>query len=359
VVDFTEVARNMPTLQSESWPPIAEFRGLPGDFVDFLGLGAQQQVSYLAQHRQHHEAHGALIHRYLDVVSAYIFGYRDSPCYGRLDDALEERLLRAKVVIERELLDHWLECLPVPRLETQEEAVDYLWELAGNNPSLSHELFDYVEELAPATALRTFLRTEMLRNEVVDDEVALCSSGLQGPMKLAMISNLWDECGRGRLDHFHTYWLRELLQSLDDWGGVRTYRSLQRPWFAQITTNVFNVFLTRPGVRLCAYGWFATNESWVAPHFRKIVAGLRRAGVHSRGTGLYFEAHIQIDPNHTRELLDALRVQQPVLAPDEVQRVLRGAHAAVAATTAQYDRMLSYLKSIAAEPKPLEDRCRP
>jgi hypothetical protein len=358
VVDFIEMARSMPVLQSEAWPPVADFRGLPADFVDFLALGAQPQASYLARRREHREEHGELIHRYLDVVSAYIFGYRDSPCYGKLDDDFEARLLRAKLVIERELFEHWLQSAPVPLLETQGQAADYLWELAGNNASLGHELFDYVEEHAPSSALRTFLRTEMLRNEVVDDEVALCSAGIQGPMKLALVSNLWDECGRGRLEHFHTYWLRELLHSLDDWVGVRSYRSEQRPWFAQITTNVFNVFLTRPGVRLCAYGWFATNESWVAPHFRKIVAGLRRTGVYSHGAALYFEAHINIDPNHTRELLDALRVQRPQLTPDEVARVLRGAHAAVAATTAQYDRMLAYLKSIATDPKPTEDRCK-
>ncbi|VVM20018.1 hypothetical protein BSPWISOXPB_5494 [uncultured Gammaproteobacteria bacterium] len=42
-----------------------------------------------------------------------------------------------------------------------------------------------------------FLLLETIRNEVVDDEVAMMIPGLQHSMKQVMSSNLWDECGNG------------------------------------------------------------------------------------------------------------------------------------------------------------------
>lgn len=294
------------------------------------------------------EVHGETLHQFLDVISAYIFGYDDSPCVGKLDDALESQLLCAKIQFERELLDHWLPVVAEPDIASQGEAASYIRHLALDNPARSHRLFDFIESEATVDALRIFLRTEAMRNEVVDDEVALCVAGLQGPMKLAIVSNLWDECGRGRLDNFHTYWLRRLLDVTDDWQGLRRYRTQERPWFAQITTNVFNVFLSRPGLRLCGYGWFAMNESWVAPHFEKIVRGLTRTGLYNSEVGVYFDAHIRIDPVHTSELLGALEVQEAQLSKQQVRAILRGAHAALAATCAQYDRMHRYLQGISA-----------
>jgi hypothetical protein len=49
-----------------------------------------------------------------------------------------------------------------------------------------------------------FLLLETIRNEVVDDEVAMMIPSLQHSMKQVMSSNLWDECGNGNIDNFHT-----------------------------------------------------------------------------------------------------------------------------------------------------------
>jgi hypothetical protein len=336
----------MPALQHQPWPPVVETGGLSENFAGFVRKSRSERAGILAAARAQPNIHGEMIHRLLDVVSAYLFGYCDSPCFGRLDDDLEESLLSAKIQLERELLDHWLRVPTVSETSSQTDAAEHLRNLCGQNRSLSHELFDFIEHDASREALRVFLQTEAMRNEVVDDEVAMCLAGLQGPMKLALVSNLWDECGRGRLENFHTYWLRRLLEARGEWDDVKIYRSRYRPWFAQITTNVFNVFLSRPGLRLCGYGWFATNESWVAPHFEKVVRGLKRTGLYDDDVGIYFDAHINIDPVHTSELLGALEAQSPALSPQQTDSVVWGAHAALAATTAQYDRMFLYLKDL-------------
>lgn len=353
MLDTKAIEAAMPPLQSHHWPPVNAFERLPPGFREFIALDHAQQRAMLSQARPDRESHGRLLHSYLDVVSAYIFGYEDSPCYGRLDDDLETQLLAAKVVLERELYDQWLRPRPVPAdVVDQHRAHDYLVDLSRDNESLSHPLFAYLRTTAGPQALRVFLRNEATRNEVVDDEVAMLLAGLQGPMKLAIASNLWDECGRGRLENFHTYWLRRLLDRTEDWEGLRRYRRAERPWFTQITTNVFNIFLTRPGVRLMAYGWFLINESWVSPHFADIIAGLERVGLEDDEIAIYFKAHRTIDPIHTRELAGALEIQRPPLSPAQIALVVAGAHAAVAATAAQYDRMLGYLPDLDRQSAP-------
>jgi Iron-containing redox enzyme len=344
MLDLSTIASNMPRLQAREWPPLNHFRALPPDFAEFLELGAAEQARYLAERRAGGEEFSQLLHSFLDAVSSYIFGYADSPVAGCLRDELEIRIQQAKIVLERELLEGWLRPLAVPPIDDQRQAREYLLGLAAKNSSLTHPLFPFLREKASPEALRNFLRTEVTRNEVVDDEVAMLLPGLQGAMKLAIASNLWDECGRGRLEHFHTYWLRRLIDASGDWDGLKAYRATERPWFSQITTNVFNVFLTRPGIRLMAYGWFLVNESWVAPHFEDILAGMRRVDLADTDRAMYFTAHRTIDPMHTAELSDALGIQVPALRPSEIALVVGGAHAAVAATTAQYDRMLQYVR---------------
>jgi len=158
----------------------------------------------------------------------------------------------------------------------------------GSNAGVNHPLFDYLESTASLDALHVFLRNDVCRNEVVDDEVAMMSVGIQGAMKAAVCSNLWDEVGHGTLKQYHTYWLRELVDALSDWEGLIEYRKSEKPWFTAITTNVFNILLSRPGLKFRRYGWFLLNEGWVEPHFNKILKGMTRVGLNAEGVQRYF-----------------------------------------------------------------------
>lgn len=311
-----------------------------------MGLSPEKKRSYMSDLRSavEYECYSRLLHEWLGVVSAYIFGYRDSPLYMTADVALESSLLSAKLILESEILDHWLVVGEVPVVENQHQLHDALCRLIEDSPALVHPLFDFIETDIHRDAFEVFLLNECIRTEIVDDEVALMVPGLQGTMKAAVASNLWDECGNGKLDKFHTFWLRRLLESNDWWMRLVAYREKDRPWFASITTNVFNIFLTRPGLRLMTYGWFLINESWVAPHFRKIISGMTRLGFSDRDTQVYFKAHVHIDPNHTNELLAAVKEMEPRLTPSQCRQILKGAALAIEATRRQYDYMLRYLE---------------
>jgi hypothetical protein len=333
-------------LYDHYWPPVTSFAGLGGDLARFLALPGSRQAGALASLRHDPDRHGRILHEYLSVIYSYLFGYRDGPCSVTADDDLETSILTAKIGLERELVDYWLAPGCIPEFTNQLDAADYLDEFAENNPGVTHSLFNFLRDEATPGQMARFLQCEVIRNEVVDDEVALLVAGLQGSQKAVAAANLWDECGRGRLENFHTYWLRELLQATEGWENLTSSRT-EFPWFTRITSNVFAALLTRPAYKQMAYGCFLISESWVEPHFRRILDGMERAGIAQPGIRIYFAAHVAIDPRHSRELSDGLRARRPALTPAEVQQVVRGAHLASAAGVCQFDRVLDYLRSLA------------
>jgi hypothetical protein len=338
-----------PDLQDGPWPLVQPFAQFPAGWEEFVACSPTDQTAWLHSLRGDSEKHSETLHTYLALVSAYIFGYADSPYYGRLVDEGERQLTAAKISLERELFTYWLQPEPVSNELDQGAAALYLEKLRLDNRSLTHPLFPWLGESASRAAMQCFLWNDAIRNEVVDDEVAMLIVGLQGTMKAAAASNLWDECGRGELRNFHTYWLRRLISATGGTSPFLRYRAARRPWFTGITTNVFNAFLTRSGARLQAYGWFLINESWVAPHFDGVIAGARRVGWDTDDVLIYFKAHRTIDPRHTAELTAALRDQTPRLHQAEVNQILSGAHAAIAAGCVQYDYMHQYLTEIDAK----------
>jgi len=345
VLKVRSIEDDVPLLQQHEWPPAYPFAAFAPELDAFLQLSVSEQRAQLAAQRAHPERHGAFVNDALGAIYGYVYGYQDSPLYLRTDDDLEAQLQRSKMELERELVEHFLVPPPPPAGLGLKDGCEYLRTYVLENPGVTHPLFDFLRDHVSAAAVKEFLRLEVLRNEVVDDEVAFMIVGLQGPMKQVATSNLWDECGNGRLDRFHTYWLRQLIDTTTDWDGIRKYRRTSAPWFARITSNSLNRLLTRPGYKYQAYGHFLVTEGWVCPHFERIVAGLNRLGMDDPGIAVYFTAHISIDPHHTDEMLAGIQSQQPSLGAAEVAEIIRGAHTAAAAGVKMFDRVQQHLSA--------------
>ena len=331
-----------PPLQKYDWPPINPFRNLNHELINFLGESNKQaKLTSLADDA---EIHGAFLNNHLGTIYSYFYGYPDSPCYLNSNIALELSIQEAKLILENSFIEEWLEISEVPDLKHQKDVVAYLQKLAANNFGVKHELFDFIEIEASKEAIVEFLRLEVLRNEVVDDEVALMIVGLQGNMKKVMVSNLWDECGNGSLTRFHTYWLRQLIDSQLGWDTFLQYRQINKPWFSTIGSNSLNSLLTRPQYKFRAYGHFLITEAWVKPHFLKIVKGLNRVGLTRKDVQIYFSEHINIDTHHTKEMLSGIEYQNPTLNRNEIKEIVIGAHQAIAANLKQYALVLKHLK---------------
>jgi heme oxygenase-like protein len=342
------VAAEVARLYDHYWPPVPKFDEFDRDLNEFIAASSEEQRAVLRALRGDAEGHGGFLHRHLATIYAHSFGYRDGSFTSNTDDEAEKAQFAAKIVLERELFDHWVSPAPQLELTDQFAAADYLDELAAANPGVGHPLFEYLRDEAPREQIERFLQCELIRNEVVDDEVALLVVGLQGMQKAVAAANLWDECGRGKLENFHTFWLRRLLNTNDGWESLYQYRE-NHPWFAKITSNINAALLTRPARKLMAYGCFLVFESWVEPHFVRILDGMTRVGLLDNDLRIYFVAHVKIDPRHSRELSDGLRLQRPSLTPHQVSDVLYGAHLAASAGKRQFDRMLGYLRSMNSE----------
>lgn len=331
-----------PRLQHHPWPPVNPADDLDPDLRHLLTLSLPAQRQLLTAWRQTPVRYGRLLHHGLATCFSARYGYPDSPCGLDADDTLMLRLHQAELVLGAELLHHALDPQPIPRGLTQAQAADALHTLAQHNAGVTHPLFDYLATTASRSALETMLWHETWRNASVDDEVACLAMGLQGVMKAVVVSNLWDECGHGKLASFHTYWLRRLLDRLGVWDTAPAARR-PLPWWSQIAGNTFNVLLWHPAYRYGAYGFFLITESWVAPHFTALLAGLQRVGLTHPDLTVYFEAHLHIDPHHGAELVSGFQQQVPRLSQHEVEAVLWGAHLAVAASCQQYEALLEEL----------------
>ncbi|MFC4334322.1 iron-containing redox enzyme family protein [Salininema proteolyticum] len=332
-------------LYGHYFPPVPAFDGWDDDTEAFIRAEDNDREATLTALRPRDDAHGRFLHQTLAEIYPNTFTYRDSPAHETADDGLEVSMFSARVRLEREYLRHWLPFPHVPRYETQEEAADHLEHLAATNPGVDHPLFDYLAAEAPRRHLEKFLRGETIRNEIVDDEVALLTVGLQGTQKAVVAANLWDECGRGRLENFHTFWLRRLIdRSENGWEGFYDYRE-NHPWFAKITSNTNAMLLSRPAYTQQAYGCFLVFESWVAPHFTHILTAMDRFAIDEADRRIYFAAHVAVDPRHADELADGVRFQRPRLSPAEIHRVLQGAHLAADAGKRQYDLWLDHFRT--------------
>ncbi|WP_242907706.1 iron-containing redox enzyme family protein [Actinomadura terrae] len=338
-------------LYSHYWPPVPAFSGLPDQLAEYLNTPRPERATMLARLRGA-EAHERFLHESLAEIYAYLYKYRDGAATQESHDDIEIDLLTAKIELERELLNHWLGHLDLPDFPDQSSAADYLDEFAESNPGVGHPLFAYLADEAPRWQLDMFLRGETIRNEVVDDEVAMLVVGMQGAQKAVVAANLWDECGRGKLENFHTFWLRRLIEASDGgWAGFDRQRA-RNPWFAKITSNMNAMLLSRPAWKQMAYGCFLVFESWVEPHFRHLLRAMDRYGVEDPDVRIYFAAHVAVDPRHSRELSDGLRFQRPTLSSREVAGIVRGAHMAAEAGRRQYDKWLTYFQQ-AADPHDL------
>jgi hypothetical protein len=353
MLKLPSIESDSPRLQAHPWPPVPEFSGFGSGFRAFIAAGKDKQRQLISELHDRPDQCGELLNNYLSTIYAYHYGYTDSPCYLGSDVELESDLLGAKLVLENALIEDWLPIAPVPELTDQKMAVQYLRGFLRSNGAVRHGLYDYLRDEAPRDKMVEFLCLDTCRNEIVDDEIALLVCGLQGNMKKVIASNLWDECGNGNLEGFHTYWLRRLVNRLGEWDHLPQYRMESKPWFSSIVSNTFNALVTRSVYKLRAYGMFLASEARVSAHFMSILAGLERTGLDHKDIGVYFEAHLKIDPHHTAEILTAFANQVPALSELQIAEVVRGAHFAVAAGIAQYDRMLHYFRSPACVPFPV------
>lgn len=324
------------------WPPLPVIdNNSDKDFIELLKAPSDVIAQELDLFRGTPAELAKRVMLPLSHLYAHFYNYQDAPDISTLDDG-HAQVVRVKRILEEEMIDTIFKFVPPDTSSfdyDQLQVASYFEELSLNNPGVKHPFFDFIEHEMTADQMKEFLFLEVIRNEVVDDEVAMLVPGLQHSMKQVVASNLWDECGNGRIDNFHTTWLVKLLSYEDQWDEFMDYRE-RRPWQSMCTSHSFNSLLTTPGRNYAAYGTFLINESWVADHFEQILKGMDRLGIADHDRRIYFDAHYKIDQHHRLEMIEGLRQQVPALSQTQLRDVILGAHQAIAAGKKMYDELL-------------------
>lgn len=330
------------------WPPVMRNKKLKKEFFYYLTLEEaeiREEISYIKKNNL--EDYKKFIMENLCTVYSYYFGYKDFPYEKLCGTKHLTGFLRFKILLEEEFHHRILSpfIVPVEASKNLDSFKSYFHKLIYENPILTHPFFTFVKHEIKKEDLKEFLFLEVFRNEVVDDEICMLLPGLQGAMKQVIASNLWDECGNGSIDQFHTTWLRKLVSSLGGENTILEYRKI-KPWFSSLTSHSFNSLLTNKKYLLEAFGHFTMTESWVASSFTKILQGMDRLKISNKDTRLYFKMHVNIDIHHTNELIRSIEEQYPALSSLELHQILKGAHQALAAAHLMYDCLLLYFRDV-------------
>ncbi|MGX1670429.1 iron-containing redox enzyme family protein [Streptomyces sp. NPDC055400] len=171
----------------------------------------------------------------------------------------------------------------------------WLKEQAKSHAAYKHPYYlDFIRHQASADDLRTYVIQESVVDGRFDDLLALMQVGTDGPAKLEIAGNYWDEMGNGNAEEVHTHLFNKIYEVFDI-----TQEELDNALSAEalLSGNL--------AVLLCRYrqyypqavGFLGMTE-WFAPdRFVQVVGAWERLGLPEVGI-TYHKLHITIDSQH-------------------------------------------------------------
>jgi hypothetical protein len=180
-------------------------------------------------------------------------------------------------------------------------------------------VYDWVAETASIDEARAFLSLEGGPDGGFDDLVAICQLGIDGPAKLELAQNYWDEMGNGRIERVHTELHRKLSRALD----LRPLPREEQPIEALERSALGSLLATNRWLQPEMIGALGLLELQAGPRCRKVVRGLERLGCGWDALDFYAE-HATADPRHGKDWID--NVVASLQDDDEwARRIVRGA----------------------------------
>ena len=181
------------------------------------------------------------------------------------------------------------------------------------------DVYRWVAETASLDELVDFLTLEGGPDGGFDDLVAACQIGLEGPAKLELAQNYWDEMGRGTLGDVHTELHHRLVRAL----GISAVPRDEQPLEALERAALGSTLATNRWLQPEMVGALGLIELQAGPRCRKVIAGLRRVDAPADAFPFY-EEHAVADPRHGKDWLDKV-VATLADEPGWGERMVRGA----------------------------------
>ena len=161
------------------------------------------------------------------------------------------------------------------------------------------DVYRWLATVASRDELIQFLALEGGPDGGFDDLVAACQIGLDGPAKLELARNYWDEMGQGSLDRVHTELHRTLVRAL----GVPAVPREEQPVEALERAALGSLLATNRSLQPELVGALGLLELQAGPRCRKVVEGLQRIGAGDDALAFYDE-HATVDPHHGKAWVD-------------------------------------------------------
>jgi hypothetical protein len=220
-----------------------------------------------------------------------------------------------KLALEADWLAE-LEALPLPRLSA--EPVAAMRTLAARNRL--PQVYRWLAGEAERAELVHFLAVEGGPDAGFDDLVAACQIGLDGPAKMEMAQNYWDEMGNGSPAEVHTTLHQQMAEAVD----MPRIPRRRLPLEALERSALGGLLATNRWLQPEMVGALGMIELQAGPRCRLVLQGFDRVGM-PRAAYPFYEVHAEVDPRHGKDWLDKvvgpLAAEQPAWGP----RIIRGA----------------------------------
>jgi hypothetical protein len=161
------------------------------------------------------------------------------------------------------------------------------------------EIYEWLAHDADRREIVQFLSLEGGPDGGFDDLVAACQIGLDGPAKLELAQNYWDEMGNGSLARVHTELHRKLSRAL----GLSCPPRDRQPVEALERSVLTGLLATNRSLQPEMLGALGLLELQAGPRCRKVVAALERIGAGEDALDFY-EEHANVDPRHGKDWVD-------------------------------------------------------
>jgi len=283
------------------------------------------------------------IHLYLNIIYSHIiFGHESTLLLEANDWAIFK-------LIETTWLTHELnDCENRYNCNLNFSSSDEVKTILRNHPVYEHSLFTYLERKSSFEDMKFYLQNESVLNLEFFEYLALSLLGASDFARKEIMHHLWDECGRGRLHHYHTNQFRSCLKSF----GLSYQRDQiikGMSWEGLAGINYFAA-LSHVGIhKMKYYGFLAATELLDPPHHARLVRGLNRIQGAYPLNIKYYLANQQVDRKQRTSWIDNVILPLLEKTPEAVTDFWLGFYLRLDSALRYYDHtLLSLSKQQAA-----------
>lgn len=229
--------------------------------------------------------------------------YFSTPLVEQIDTMLSALLDDIRIVLENAMLAEITADIKARAVDSSLTNIPgdgkefLLWyrRFISEHQASNHPFYrDFLENRASPEDMIFYLAQETSLDPRLDDILALLIMGTDGPEKMELTSNLWDEVGNGNPADAHA---TVFARTLDAAGVTQPFITNNIMLESRICGNVSAALALSKRHYYKAIGYFGVTEYLTPRRFRSFVIGCKRLDL-PEAAYQYHSLHIQIDSRH-------------------------------------------------------------